>query len=209
MWDVRDGEFKSGRSSIKINSSLNIDLPIRFTAKVALGAAYYVYGNVFRENVDHQQLREVMLCRDLSKLDLSKTPEGLGIDRRTLTADSYLHERATQDDLQCIRLLCSAVRGSVVMLIPGTDSLRVAVGILGRYLAMVNVPANTKSFPNSGEFSWGHVIALSDKKVYRASVADGISQFVGGDYHTETFLPLIPMNQLPREVVAGLVEFLE
>ena len=209
LWDVRDGEFKSGRSSIKINSSLNIDLPIRFTAKVALGAAYYVYGNVFRENVDHQQLREVMLCRDLSKLDLSKTPEGLGIDRRTLTADSYLHERATQDDLQCIRLLCSAVRGSVVMLIPGTDSLRVAVGILGRYLAMVNVPANTKSFPNSGEFSWGHVIALSDKKVYRASVADGISQFVGGDYHTETFLPLIPMNQLPREVVAGLVEFLE
>ena len=204
LWDVRDREIKKVPGTFKISSSLNVDLPIRFTAKVALAAGYYVYGDLFRESVDHRQFRDVM-CTDLSKLDLSKNPEALGLSHLTLTADSYLHAPATESDLQSIRLFCSAVRGSVVMLMPGPDFLSVAVGILGRYLAMVTAPANTKAFPNSGEFNWGHVIAVSEKKLYRTSVADGLSQFVEGDQLSRTSLPLTPLRQLPQELVASLM----
>ena len=204
LWDVRDREFKKVPGTFKISSSLNIDLPIRFTAKVALAAGYFVYGDLFRECVDHRQFRDVM-CTDLSKLDLSKNPEDLSLSHFTLTADSYLRAPATEHDLQLIRLFCSAVRGSVVMLLPGTDSLSVAVGILGRYLAMVTVPANTKAFPNSDEFNWGHVIAVSEKKLYRTSVADGLSQFVEGDQFSRTSLPMTPLRQLPLELVASLM----
>ena len=198
FWDVRDRAFKNVPGTFSINTSLSIDLPVRFAAKVALAAGYYAYGDLFRESVDHQQLRDVMLSTDLSKLDLSKKSEA-GLSRPTLTANSYLHAPGESDDLMTIRLFCSAVHGSVVMLILERDVLSVVVGILGKYLAMVRVPANVKVFPNSGEFDLGHVIAVSDKKLYRTSVADGLRQFVELDQFSNTNLPLTPMLQMTRE----------
>ena len=47
LWDARDREMKKGSGSIHINTTLNIDLPVRFTAKVALAAGYLVYGDLF------------------------------------------------------------------------------------------------------------------------------------------------------------------
>ena len=141
------------------------------------------------------------------KLDLIKNQKELGLDHLTLSVDSYLSDPVAEEDLQCIRLFCSAVRGSVVMLMPGPDFLSVAVGVLGRYLAMVTVPANTRLFPNSGEMAWGHIIVLSDKKLHRSSVVDGISQFVGDDGRSELTLPLIPLRQLSPEVANRLCKF--
>ena len=203
LWDACDREFKKVPGTFRVSTSLNIDLPIRLAAKVALAAGYYVYGDVFRENVDHQQLRDVM-CTDLSKLDLSKKPEDLGLSHLTLIVDSYLYAPGKHYGLNSIRLFCSAVRGSVVMLIPGPDDLSVAVGILGSYLATVTVPANTKAFPNGGEFTLGHVIAVSEKEIYRTSWADGLSQFIEADQPSRTSLPLTPLRQLSPELVASL-----
>ena len=203
VWDVRDREFKKVPGTFKISTSLNVDMPIRFSAKVALAAGYYVYRDLFREAVDHRQLRDVMRI-NLSKLDLNKKPENLGLGHLTLTADSYLHGLAAEDDLQIIRLFCSAVRGSVVILMPGPEFLSVAVGILGRYLAMVTVPADTNAFPNSGKLNGGHIMVLSDKRLYRTSVADGLSQFVEADHHFKESLPLTPLRELPKEVVTSL-----
>ena len=47
LWDALDREEKSGKGTIRINATLNIDLPIRFAAKVGLAAGYYAYGKVF------------------------------------------------------------------------------------------------------------------------------------------------------------------
>ena len=200
VWDVRDREFKSRPGPIRISTSMNIDLPMRLTSKVALAAGYYVYGDVLRQYVDHQQLRDVMNI-DPSKLDLTKSPDELGISHINLIVDDWTHHVPSNQDLQCVRLFCSAVRGSVVMLIPARDQLSVAVGILGQYLAMVTVPAETEAFPKDGEYTWGHVIALSKRQIFRTSLADGLSQFVEADYHTEMTLPLTPLRQLPREEV--------
>ena len=148
VWDVRDRETKTNVGSVCFKTFLNFDLPVRFTAKVALAAGYYIYGDLFREHVDHRQLRDVMNI-DLAKLDLNKSPAALGLDHLTLLADHYLYEEPSNPDspILCLRKFCSIVRGSVVVLVPGTDCFRVAVGILGQYLATINVPANTKSFP--------------------------------------------------------------
>ena len=203
LWDARDREFKKVPSTFRVSTSLNIDLPIRLAAKVALAAGYYAYGDVFRENVDHQQLRDVM-CTDLSKLDLNKKPEELGLSHLTLTVDSYLHTPTADPLLQSIRLFCSAMHGSVVTLMPGQDFLAVAIGILGNYLAMLEVPANTEAFPNSGEFTQGHVIAVSEKELYRTSWTDGLSQFIEADKPSIINLPLTPLRQLSPELVTSL-----
>ena len=87
VWDSRDGEFKERVPRFEISGSIDIDLPVRFAAKVALAAGYYAYGDLFRENVDHQQFRDVMNT-DLRKLDLTKTPADLGLRHLTLRVDS-------------------------------------------------------------------------------------------------------------------------
>ena len=175
LWDARDREAKKISGEFRMRTSLNIDLPIRFTAKVALAAGYYVYGNLFRDYVDHRQLRDVMRI-DPAKLDLDKGPAALGLEHITLRGDTFLHEVPAEGDslILCLRTFCSTVRGSVVVLMPGKDCFGVAVGILGQYLAMVNVPANTDSFPNEGIFAWGNVVSVVNKKLNRCSLIDSL-----------------------------------
>ncbi len=178
--DARDGEFKGGVESFQIHTSLNIDLPIRFTAKVALAAAYFVYEDLFRENVDHRQLRDVMNL-DPKDLDQSKSVAELGLEHLTLRYDSYLLEEPDDLDSEIlwIRTFCASVRGSVVILMPGQGCLGVAVGVLGRYVGMVNVPADTTVFPSGIEYHWGHLIAVIDGKLKRCSWTDGLRQWAG------------------------------
>ena len=177
IWDVRDRKYIGEKGSI-INASfdIDIDLPMRFTAKVALSAGYYVYGDLFRQHVDHCQLRDVMNIEP-AKLDLTKTPSELGTGHLTLQTDDYLRE-APSDPASEIRRMCSSIRGSVVFLVPGQDCFRVAVGLLGHYLAIVNVPARTDLFPSEGDCAWGHVLSIVDRRLKRFSWVDWLKQWV-------------------------------
>ena len=60
------------------------------------------------------------------------------------------------------------------MLMPGMDHFCVAVGILGQYIAMVAVPANTKVFLSERVFDGGHVVSVVDKKFNGCSLADSL-----------------------------------
>ena len=173
LWDAQDCEDKKVPGTFSMRTSLNIDLLIRFTAKVALAAGYYAYGNLFREHVAHHQLREVMNI-DPAKLDLDKGPAALGLEHLTLRVDNYPNEVPPERDstILCLRTFCSTMRGSVVVIMPGKDCFGVAVGILGQYIAMVNVPAHTDSFPNEGVFAWGHVVSVVNQKLNRCSLID-------------------------------------
>ena len=181
VWDSRDREVKERVPKFNISLSIDIDLPIRFAAKVALAAGLYAYGDSFREHVDHQQFRDVMNT-DLSKLDLVKAPADLGLGHLTLQVDSYLREMSYEpenDGLNSIRAFCSSLKGSVVVLAPGPDSFGVSVGVLGQYVATVIAPAKTHTFPNDGDYAWGHVLAITGKKLRRYSLVDGLSQWAG------------------------------
>ena len=177
VWDGRDREFKEGVPSVHISTSLNIDLPIRFTAKVALAAGYFAYGDLFRHDVDHRQLRDVMNT-DPGNLDLDRSLGEQGLGHLTLRVDDYLREASEDTDptLFLLRSFCSAVKGSVIVLMPGHGCFIVAVGILGMYVGMVNVPANTSSFPNQDHYRLGHVLAVNGKALKRCSWADGLRQ---------------------------------
>ena len=181
VWDSRDEVFKERVPRFEISGSIDIDLPVRFVAKVALAAGYYAYGDLFRQDVDHQQFRDVMNT-DMRKLDLTKTPADLGLGHLTLRVDSYLREvpfEPAYDALNSIRAFCSSVEGSVVVLAPGYDCFAVGVGILGQYVATAIAPAETASFPNDGNYAWGHVLAVTGKTLKRCSWMDGLSQWAG------------------------------
>ena len=178
LWDAKERKLTWGSGTIQFATRIDIHLPIRFTAKVALAAGYFVYGDRFRHYVDHHQLRKVMQM-NLANIDREEVERKLGETRDTVLADDYLlseHPSHKQWQLRCIRMFCDGIRGSVVVLIPQKERLLVSVGILGKYLALINVPADTEKFPNEGDLEWGHVLAVVDKKLLRCSWAEGLNQ---------------------------------
>ena len=158
VWDSRDEAFKERVPSFEISGKIDIDLPVRFASKVALAAGYYAYGNLFRQNVDHQQFRDVMNT-DLRKLDLTKTPADMGLGHLTLRVDSYLREvpyEPANDALNTIRAFCSSVEGFRRGTCPqAMIASVVGVGVLGQYVATVIATAETESFPNDGKLRLG------------------------------------------------------
>ena len=181
LWDARDREEKKDVGSFRISTTLNIDLPVRFVAKVGLAAGYFAYGDKFRNHVDHHQLRQVMAI-DPAKMANSEGSDQTGVNQVIARVDNYLYDPPSETDwkLLVLRKFCSKVEGSVVVLVPGPDCFQVTVGILGQFLGTINVPANTTALPNEGDYHWGHVISVVQDEVQRRSWLNCTQQWVGG-----------------------------
>ena len=182
LWDVRDRKEKSGIGSFRINTTLNIDLPVRFVAKVGLAAGYYAYPDLFRDHVDHHQLRRVMMI-DPAKLESTDRAVEANANRVIARVDNYLYAPPSEKDWKRLVLwqFCSRVEGSVVVLLPGPDCLHVTVGVLGQFIGTVSVPANTRCFPNEGDYHWGHVMLVTNKRLERKSWLKCMKDFVGNN----------------------------
>jgi hypothetical protein len=136
---------------------------LRFAAKVALAAGYLVFGDWFRQNVAHHELRALM------NLDSSPNPE-IFKGFRTKVYDEFTQpSEADQHQFAMDEAFCRLVKGSCVYFVPGPVNLGVVVGVLGKHLATLNVPAQTSEFPFSDENDLGHVVLLESGKMERIS----------------------------------------
>ena len=175
FWDVRDRKYVTVPGEFPISFSINIDLPVRFAAKVALGSGYYVHGESFRNHVDHRQLRDVMNI-DPSSLDQTKTLAELGLEHLTLRVDSWMHELRAGDDtrMRFLRDLCNSIEHSVVVVTYSRDAFSVIVGLFGQYLGMVNVPADSETLLKGVSDKWGNVLELRRGGLNRYPLIDGL-----------------------------------
>lgn len=170
IWDAferRDlSNSETAGMSISFSRRVDMDMRLRFVAKVALSGGYFVYRDLFRENVRHDELRGVMNLEKDTDLDQFKD--------YTIRSDDPLMSPAPKQGtrLEIIRGICSIIRGSVVLLIPSSTSLMTAVGVLGRYVGMLDVDTDTTKFPNSAAYRWGHAIVLVNGVMKRCSFAD-------------------------------------
>jgi len=136
---------------------------IKFAAKVALSAGYSIYGDLFRKKVSHHELRLLM--------NYSNEKNGELFSTEKLKVYDKFCEIKEQDRVECDthKFMCSAVRGSCVLAIPGSQNIGFIVGILGEWIATINIAADTKDFPIGNEHDLGHVVILVDKKKYELS----------------------------------------
>jgi hypothetical protein len=149
---------------------MDIDIDLRFVAKVALSAFFFAYGDLFRKHVKHEELRPIM----------NKRPKEMGNEIfkiKTLVDKRFSNDKNEQ--LQLFRVLCKAVGGSsIVGLVPTSKTLGIFVGILGYYMGTVNVPANTDDFPNEGDYDLGHVISPQNGMLIRTSFRKVLQKLV-------------------------------
>lgn len=150
--------------TFKSTFSLSMYGRLKFAAKVSLSAGYFVFGEWFRENVAHHEIR--MLMNFDPKTSTREEFKGVGLkayDEFTTANEQDSQQRATDE------LFCSIVNGSCVQFIPGPENIGIVVGILGKYVATLNVPANTDEFPFSEENDLGHVVIIENGVVERIS----------------------------------------
>lgn len=137
---------------------------IRFTAKVALAAGYFIYGDLFRNNVDHSEIRKL-----------------LNFDRSTVNREDFEGSKTKgwfwpfpvadkdENDHQLYQFLAKYLDCSFVLVIPGPANIGLIVGILGEVVGVLNCAANTDDFPLGEDHDLGHVVATKGRKVLRMS----------------------------------------
>lgn len=164
LWDPIARQPLHGRCQVDASFILDLNAVPRFLSKVFLSAGYFAYGDVFRRFVAHAEPRLIM--QGPYPLDPSRV-SGF----RTRMFDRFHGDLPPKQmkEYEFERAICSMVRGSCVVLAPGPASLGVFVGLLGSYLGMLNVPADTSQFPRTGDYDGGHAITISSGRLFRRS----------------------------------------
>jgi hypothetical protein len=163
LWDPKQKRDVTGQGQ-KVNIGFKVDLDVahRFVAKVALSAGYLVYGDQFRKHVKHEDFRKIMNQRPTEMGDVLKTIEAQ-YDDRFLEPDSI--------NQKIFRMMMTEFGPhSAIALIPNSRSLSVVVSVLGDYIGMLSVPADTKTFPNTGEYRQGQFFVLKKPIATRDSI---------------------------------------
>ena len=181
IWSPRRRQDIAVGSDVQIRSrfKIHVDTSVRFVAKVALSGGYFVYGDLFRQAVAHDETRCIM---DLELANV--TPEEKEqLLRRAATmgirGEDWL--RAQDDpDVEVFRLLSQTYGNSTVVgFVPSTSSLIVFVGVLGLYVGLIDAVADTTEFPTDGTHDLGHVMVLREGKIERQSLRDAVRRLKG------------------------------
>lgn len=113
----------------------------RFAAKVALSAGYLFFGNWFRHNVNHAEVRSLMNYEHGS----------VGVDysgfKLRIVDELFPPERKDEDQASVERFFCQMIDGSCVYFMVGPENIAVTVGVLGKFVATLNIEADTDNFP--------------------------------------------------------------
>ena len=145
---------------------------LQFSAKVCLSGGYYIYGDYFRNNVRHSDLRTIM--NSIIKLTKEEADQ---IGTRIYTEFS---QPTTQDneEFQIQKALCHFANGSCLITVPGVSNIGFTVGVLGKFMASFNVPADTSRFPHSDANDLGHVVLIQNKQLHRYSYRHFLQNFI-------------------------------
>jgi hypothetical protein len=168
IWDSIDRKETSPYNrKFEATVTVDLDLPLRFLAKAALSAGYFVYGDLFRKHVDHKELRMIM------KGPLSLTEEeNRSIKTKVFNpySDGSELSQTALEEFRIQKFICEKIiKGGCVVFLRGRNNIGVFGSVLNNYLGLLNVPAVTKNFPHTDLHEMGHAIILSNGTVVRLS----------------------------------------
>lgn len=167
VWDAIDKKEIPGEGmQVAAKLVMDLDSPTQFLAKTFLSAGYFIYGDLFRHKVRHQDAR--LLMKGVSKLTEDEVSSLQTKMFRSIQAD--LEDPIQQQEYELQKLFCQLIKGSFVVFIPtAQNQLHMFCSILGAYMGMLNVPADVADFPLDGHHDLGHAVIVSDGKVLRWS----------------------------------------
>lgn len=140
--------------NISISLKLDAIVSFQFTAKVALAAGYFIYGDLFKNFADTESLRKFSIAKNINKDNVSEHSKLKFTDR------FHCHQKDTAD-VSLFTEIAKLRESSAVIVMLCESNLIISVSLFGKYLGTVNVAANTDDFPNNEEFRLGQVVFLN------------------------------------------------
>jgi len=147
-------------ASINMNTRIDMYSRIKFVAKVALSTGYFLFGDKFVENADHESLRKIIFSENEYEFP------------KSVRVYDNLHpiEEKDEDKLKFTKFLFEAIGGSAVIFSFSEKSFIVHVSIGSEFVGMVNFLAEVDEFPVFDDSNrLGHVLLCRDGKLYRDS----------------------------------------
>jgi hypothetical protein len=172
---LRYTEEEKRRYTYNISMKFDKHIRIRYTAKVLLGACYYIFGEVFKEHADHESLRRVMNWDVINeKGEIVDLPLGLMDEFTKAEGESVKWDSV-------FRNIFIGIHSSGVIIVFGKDSIIGAVGVGGKYIGAINFKANTNMFDVNSEKWDGVVVGIQNNKVRKGtfqSALKHINEFI-------------------------------
>lgn len=166
--DLRDDELTG--EIVRANITYNKMIRIVFTAKVALAAGYFIYGDVFVKYADHDSLRILMNYQKGEPLErFGELPLGVECNLSSMT----------EEDEKKIISMALGTSGVQFKLYPD-NWIRTTVAIGGEFLGAVTYRADTSQFPNSGEYEDGHIISIQSNGLLSMSYREMLNMLDEG-----------------------------
>lgn len=177
LYSNRNKRFLVGEDikskKVLVNFKVDRNIRFKFTAKVALGSGYFVFGDAFVENVDLSELRTIMNYHGElhNEADFNRiTSTGWFWPKQVGDNDSEMHAifEAINSMFSCsfVAIITSAVQDKVIFV----------VGVLGQLTGVISCPANCEKLPKYGDFDLGHVVALKGSELQRMSYRECLAK---------------------------------
>lgn len=171
VFDPVNKQYIKTPDKVKMMTKLDLDLRIKFTAKVILATGYFLFGDIFVNHADCKSLRNIMMSDDLRKT--IKTP-GLVGKIRFFDPLRTGKECAQDPEFQVYKLFVESGSDSSVVWSYAPDRCIVCVAIYGKFVGMINFSADVDVFPKTDDFWLGHALICRDGKLIRMSWRDAI-----------------------------------
>ena len=170
VWDARErrdlDEAEVVGKELKAELRVGHHTALRFVAKAALGGGYFVYGDEFRRAVDCERLREIVA------LDPTKVERDSELMSSAIKFCDRFHSDSRTGEGAMYRALCEGMTRSMFIVVPHHAAVSFHVGVVGRFIGSLVVPADTERLPIDGEHDLGHIVVLGPGEMERVSFRD-------------------------------------
>ncbi|MAO92516.1 MAG: hypothetical protein CMM78_02645 [Rhodospirillaceae bacterium] len=142
----------------QITSKFKIDPYIRmpFSAKVALGTGHYLFGEEFRKNALHNELR-------IALKPIHEVEQSVLRKNKVLYTD-YLFDKNNDKHKQSHRVHEAVIKhfgGASVLVDIDRKHMIFTIGLFGEWFSTISVPITKDRFPYDGEYGLGHFVVIS------------------------------------------------
>jgi len=171
VFNPKERKYIQPSGTLTMRTKLDMDLRIKFAAKVTLATGYFLFGKTFEEYTNCEDLRLIMKSESLRDLFMKYPDRFQGIR----VYDS-LHQINDSDQvmMEIYKMYCKYSKRSNVLWTYSPESIIVHVAILGEFVGAINCKANVDMIPTIGADWLGHIMICDGNRLVRKSWRDAI-----------------------------------
>ena len=156
---------------VKLKATLKTDPFVRlpFSAKVALGAGHFLFGELFRKHVAHQELRTSLTSIHTADAETVRRSKVRYFDQ--IVDPSNDRMRQSQKVRETV---LDFFGGSSVLVQIEAACMIFSIGLFGEWFSTISAPIKKDRFPNSGDHDLGHLLVLRGHDLLRMSYRKAI-----------------------------------